>query len=226
MLNRIFRHTRRATGNAMLLIVHCMGKSVTLARHVIASPANLSQQLRAFFRVIVDNLRQQLLSNTRQAVSIMSTNALLKVKLTRLEALWRRAEAHGVSPRGEVVVHEGLFRGDPPVRVELEHAGDEGEDGGVGVWREDGGEVLRAAHRHGAQHLLRARGAQALDAAQARLAGELGDEGELVVGVVAGEEGLAENHLGEDAAARPEVDGGAVVCGARDKQLWGSVPAL
>ena len=131
---------------------------------------------------------------------------------------------HGVGP--EPVVVEGLVCGDSAGGVELQQALDE---------RVGGGGVLSEALRHaGGIELLRDELEPGVDLVAVgeeqrgpRLGGgraaELGDQLDLVDLVSAGEDGLARQQLGHDAADGPHIHGTVVVDGAEQK-LWGAVP--
>ena len=54
---------------------------------------------------------------------------------------------------------------------------------------------------------------------------QVGDQLQLVHDVAPGEQGLALEHLGEDAADRPDVDRGRVAREERAAELGGAVPA-
>lgn len=111
----------------------------------------------------------------------------------------------GVVVWGQVWVRQGVGGGDSLVGVENKHFLQQvdgvgldvlealGEGHGVSVGQ--GGDELEGVHRaDGVDDVLRGR------------AQKVGDDGELVDVVLAGEERLALDHLGEDAARGPDVD--------------------
>lgn len=119
---------------------------------------------------------------------------------------------------------ETLGDGEPSGRVERERALDE-VDGRRFCAPEDlaHGDAPLAA-RVGAQILAGPGQTHAGEVGGRRRAKHLEDEQQLVAIVLAGEEGLAEMHLGEDAADGPDVDRIGVL-GQREHDLGGTVPA-
>ena len=167
-------------------------------------------------RHLEDELLQLLLRHVHARLEV----GALKVKI-------ELARAHGlialVVQLRKVRVVERLLHGDAVVGVEHEHARDEVQ-GGTAALGEVLAQVLLGPVPHLPDGLL---GGIVRDESHLALGGgtdHAADHVELVRGVPALEERLAAQHLREDAAERPHVDGLAVVL-ALGEQLGRSVPA-
>lgn len=129
----------------------------------------------------------------------------------------------GIVERRHVGVLQGLGDADPLGGVEYQHPLEkiDGQWVRMGV---EGGEGDAGGVGEGLDVLTRLGVVDELEIGVVNGAEDVDDELQLVQAVGAGEDGLAAEQLGEDAADRPDVDGRAVVVAAEEK-LRGPVPA-